>query len=147
MSVDVELELLEATATYLDAQGVGDYNPSGYQSADTAIVFGPVPISPDRGIGLTVYGSDDNVRQAISEYRMQIWCRGVAGSTVDAGTLAGAVFNALQGIQDRLWGALWLIQCRRVSFVPQGIDDNQRQERAENYVFRVNTPTTVGRPV
>lgn len=149
MTVDVELALLEATATYLDAQGVGTYLPGGgYQSSDTAIVFGPVPTAPDRGIGLTVYGSNDYVKQTISEYRMQLWCRGNAGSTIDAGTLAGSIFQTLQGLEDRPWGDdLYLIQCYRVSFVPQGIDDNQRQERADNYVFRVNTPTSVGRPV
>lgn len=147
MSVDVELELLTATAVYLDAQGVGTYLPDGgYSDSDTAIVFGEVPLAPDRAIGLTVYDSQDEVRQPISKYRVQFWVRGSAGSTVDAGSIAGRLFDALQGIQDRPWGDhLWLVQCERLSLSPQGVDANKRQERAENYLFKVNSPASAGR--
>lgn len=144
--VDVELALLEQIATYLDDQEVATYSTSGYTGTDTAIVFGELPASPDRCIGLTVYDSDDYVNQNISEYRVQLWCRGTAGSTVDGGTLAGSIFNVLQGLQDQWWGDLYLVQARRLSLAPMGMDGNQRQERAENYAFRVNTPATVGRP-
>lgn len=143
--MSAESDFLTALATYLDAQGVADYKTAGYQSIDTAIVFGPLQTDPDRMVALTVYDSQDYVLQPISEYRVQFFMRGVIGNTLDAANLASDIFDTLQGLQDQQWGDLRMIQCKRLVVSEQGIDANLRAERADSYVFTVNTPATTRR--
>ena len=143
--MSIESDLLVAVATYLDAQGVAEYKLTGYLPTDTAIVFGPLQTDPDRMVALTIYDSTDYVRQPISEYRIQFFMRGRPGMSTDAGDLASDIFDALQGLQDQQWGDLYLTQCKRLVVSGQDTDANLRAERADSYIFTVNTPATTRR--
>lgn len=141
--MSVEADLLVGIATALDAAGAATYNPSGvYAATDTAIVFGPLQSTPYRQVALTVYGSFDSINENRSEFRVQAYCRGVSGNSLDVGELAQGVFDVLQSLTAQQWGDAYLIQCYRISFVPQGIDTNLCSERADNYAVDVNTPAT-----
>ena len=140
-----ESDLLTGIATYLDGQGVGVYNPAGYAATDTAIVFGDLPSTPDRCIGLTLYSSQDHPVQNLSTVRLQLMLRGVPNNSLDVGDLATQAFSALQGITGLDFGTAHLIQCGRVSAVPLGLDTNKRSNRSDNYQIDVNTPYSVGR--
>jgi hypothetical protein len=140
-----ESDLLQGLASYLAQQGVGVYNPAGYQATDTAIVFGELPSTPNRCIGLTLYSAQDHPVQNLSTVRLQLMFRGAPNDSLDVGDLATTAFAALQGVTDRDYGAAHLIQCGRVSAVPLGIDELKRSTRADNYQIDVNTPYTAGR--
>lgn len=139
-----ESDLLTGIAQYLEDQGVGVYATS-YGPTDTAIVFGEPPIDPNRVIALSLYSAQDHPVQNLSTVRLQVMFRGAPDNTLDAGDLATTVFSALQGITHRTFGAAHLVQCRRVSAVPLGVDDSRRNRRSDNYECDVNTPYTVGR--
>jgi hypothetical protein len=141
-----ESDLLVGIAGYLSQQSVGIYNPAGYQATDTAIVFGDLPSTPNRCIGLTLYSAVDHPVQNLSTVRLQLMFRGDANNSLDVGDLATQAFAALQGITDRDYGTAHLIQMFRVSGgIPLGIDDLKRSTRADNYQIDVNTPYTAGR--
>lgn len=145
-----ESDLLNGVAQYLAAQGVGTYRSDGsaYLTTETAIVFGELPVAPDRVIALSLYGGPaDEVKSNLSHPRLQLMMRGAAENTLDVGDLATQAFAALQGIESMDFGSAHLVQCYRVSSVPQGLDSNRRSERADNYQIDVNTPNTVGRPL
>lgn len=144
--MSVESDILVGIAGLLDAAGVGVYSPTGgYQSTDTAIVFGELPTSPNRVVALTLYTSSDEIKQNLSEFRVQLMFRGGVNNSLDVGDLASSCFTALQGTESVEFGAVHVIQIYRTSFVPQGLDSNKRYERADNYVVQVNTPLTPGR--
>lgn len=143
----VESDLLTGIAQFLNDEGLAVYKPAGgYLATDVAVVFGELPTAPDTAVGLTIYGSSDEVKQNLSRYRMQIWTRGAANNSLGASAIASPIFDALQGREEFWLGSVYVIQTFRASFVPMGIDANKRYERSDNYVFDVNTPATSGRP-
>jgi hypothetical protein len=144
---DVESDLLTGIAQILNDAGAGSYKPAGgYTAAETAIVFGELPTSPDRVIALSLYGFTDAINQNLSSPRLQAMLRGNPNDSLDVGALAVEVFNALQGLAGVDCGTAHVVQCNRFSVVPQGVDGNKRYERADNYALDVNTPATPGRP-
>ncbi len=146
--MSVESDILTGLATLINAAGVASYKPTGgYLPTDTAIVFGDLPTAPNRVMGLAVYTSSDEVKQNLSEFRVQCWFRGAPNNTLDVGDLASSVFDVLQGREDLTFGSVHVVQIYRVSFVPQGMDSSKRVERSDNYTVQVNTPYTVGRPL
>lgn len=144
---DWESDLVQGIAQYLEDNGVGVYRSDGtpYATGETAIVFGELPSSPDRAIGLSLYSATDHPVQNLSSVRLQLMCRGAVNSNLDVGALATAAFSALQGLVYRDFGTAHLIQAGRVSAVPTGVDGNRRYTRADNYECDVNTPYSAGR--
>lgn len=143
-----ESDLLLGIAALLDGQGVGTYRGDGsaYAAGETAIVFGELPTSPDRAVGLALYnGGADDVAQNVSHPRLQLMFRGVRGNPLDAGDLATAAFLVLHAAEHRDYGTAHLIQALRVTTVPLGVDENRRHQRADNYQLDVNTPYSAGR--
>ena len=144
---DVETDLLTGLAQWLHDQGLATYRPSGgYQSGETAVVFGPLPDDPDRCIGLTVYAATDEANVPLSHLRVQLMFRGNPNDSLDPGEIAGPVFNAFNGTSGLVFGTAYVNQAQRVSRVPLGVDGNQRSERADNYALDVDFPATAGRP-
>lgn len=142
-----ESDLMVGLAQYLNDAGVGVYRPDGgYLPGDTAIVFGDLPPTPDRCIGLTPYSSTDQPKIALSRVRVQVWMRGAANDSLDILDLATDVFDTLQGAERLQFGSAGVVQILRVSAMPMGIDANKRSERSDNYAVDVNPPATPGRP-
>lgn len=144
-----ESDLLLGYAELLAGQGVGTYRTDGtpYAAGETAIVFGELPTSPDRAIGLALYnGLPDEATQNLSHPRLQLMVRGAPGQPLDAGDIATAAFMVLQAVAHRDYGTAHVVQSLRVSAVPLGVDDNRRTMRADNYQLDVNTPHSAGRP-
>jgi hypothetical protein len=140
-------DLLTGLAQYLTAAGVGTYRSTGtYLGTDTAIIFGPLPPTPDRCVALTAYASTDDAAINLSQVRVQFYLRGTPGNTLDVVDLNDSLFIALQCLTNRQYGTAYLSQARRVSTIPMGIDDSLRSEISANYELDVNTPATVGRP-
>jgi hypothetical protein len=141
---DVNAVLL-GMAEALDSAGAATYRPEGgYLADETALVFGPVPTDPDRAVGLTFYGSTDHPSEPEAVYRVQAWCRGVPGDSLDANEVADAVFRALHGRESLSWHGVFVVQVLRISSVPVGADAAGRSQRADNYEVTVQTTTIPG---
>lgn len=110
------------------------------------IVFGELPTTPDRAVGLGAYSAVDDPTTAHSTLRVQVVARGIPNNSLDADDLADDIFQAIQAIEDRTYGTAHLVQCLRVSAVPLGIDGSKRSARSDNYEVDVDLPTTAGRP-
>jgi len=141
-------DLLRGLAQYLNDQGVGVvYKPSGgYLSTDTAVFFKALPTTPNRCVAISVYGSSDEAKIALSRLRVQFWFRGDPDNSLDVDDLGDAVFQAMQGLEHQTFGTAHVVQALRVSSVQLGIDGSKRSERTDNYALDVNVPTTAGRP-
>ena len=140
-------DLLVGLAQDLAAAGVVSYRPTGgYLPAETALVFGDLPPAPDRCVALTAYASVDDVAINLSRVRVQFYLRGAVGNSLDVGDLNDALFTALHGLGRRSYATAYLVDARRVSAIPMGVDGSRRSEIAANYELDVNTPATVGRP-
>jgi hypothetical protein len=141
-----ESDLLTGIAQLLNDQAVGVYKTTGtYAATDTAIVFGELPTSPDRCIGLSLYSATDAPKQNLSTVRLQVMMRGAVNNSLDVGDLATAVFGVLQGLEGRDFGTAHAVQVGRISAVPLGLDSNKRSERSDNYQADINTPYTTYR--
>ena len=136
--MSVESDLLQGLAARIAAAGVGTY-PGPYSSASPAVVFGDLPTSPDKAIGLTVYSARDAQTQNLTYFRVQAFVRGAKNNTLSAGDLAAALL-------DVQMGAVWVVSSSRVVVSPQGVDGDGRSLRADSYEFVCNTPTTPARP-
>jgi hypothetical protein len=145
--VSVETDLVVGIAQYLNDHGAGAYKSTGgYLATDTAIVFGELPTTPDRVIAITVYGSDDEGQVPLSQMRVQFMFRGEPNNTLDAGEIAGPVFDLMQGLEHLQCGSAHINLAQRVSRITLGADDNKRQMRSDNYALDVDMPATAGRP-
>ena len=135
-------DLLTGLATDLNTQGIATYTGG----AGGNVFLKELPATPDRAIALTAYASIDDPKVARSTVRVQFWFRGVVGNSVDVDDLADDVFLWLQGLEDRTYGDVHVVQAFRVSSVQLGVDDNRRAERSDNYEFDLDLPLTAGRP-
>ena len=106
--------------------------PSGV----VGIFYGAIPESPDRAIGVRVYGGTDDPLVYSPQRRAQLWIRGARNDPDDADRLAGLAFTLLQG-RCRSRGVSWI---ERQTFGPLGADTNGREERSENYTVFLDNP-------
>lgn len=142
----VESDIVTGLAQLLNDLGLAVYKPAGgYAATDVAVVFGELPTSPDTAVGITLYGSTDEVKENLSRYRVQLWTRGAANNSLGASSIASPIFDALQGREGFQLGSVYVVQMFRTSLMPMGMDANKRYERSDNYVLDVNTPLTAGR--
>lgn len=110
--------------------------PTTVPAGGVVIVYGDIPDSPDRAIGVRVYGGADDavVYQPVRSVQLRI--RGARGDKDDADRIAGFTFALLQG-RSRVKGLSWI---QRDTFGPLGADANGREERTENYSVHVDNP-------
>lgn len=132
-----DIGLVQLLAQLLADAGAGAWQPEGpdFVATQTAIWYGALASSPDRGYAIAVYGTRDTVGAApITRRYVQLRSRGTSGVVNDADTLADAAFTALHGRTH----AGPLAQVRRISALRLGADDLDRQERTDNYEVLLN---------
>lgn len=137
-------DLITGAAVYLDAQGVGDWRPTGaYQAGETAITQRIIPISPDRLITLAPYpigtalpGMADHLTA------IQIRVRGIPDDSTDCDDLADDVFDVLDSLGRTTLGGIPIVDMWRQSYTSLGQDTNRRFERSENYYVHAMRPGT-----
>ncbi|MGH3745810.1 MAG: minor capsid protein [Micromonosporaceae bacterium] len=140
-------DLLKGVAELLGDTTSAIWRPDGsaYGPAEIPIVLGSLPTSPDRALGLALYGaqqSSDDVAQADSMTGLQVRVRGRKGDTTIVDDLADEVFEQLQGLSDHTLstGVHLLLVDRRI-VAPLGMDGNGRYERADSYDLTVHRPS------
>lgn len=108
------------------------WRPDGpdYGPGEVGIFYRSIDTTPDRAIGVAVYGGSDPAVYA-PQRRVQLHFRGSPGDRTGADTLAGIAFLVLQ---DRPPGQ-GIVTIARTSFGPLPADGNRRQERTDNYLI------------
>lgn len=115
---------------WLAAAGIGVWSPAAPAPSDAAAIFyGPLGEHPDRAVGVTVYGTDDDVALGTGTRRVQVRYRGASDDVRGANLLADAGFEALHGVHYRDG----IARARRISSAPLGPDADGRQERTDNF--------------
>lgn len=142
----VNLDL--TTAEINTEDGIGVYHADGtvYGSTDTAIFFKNLPPKPDRAIVLSPFGyTNDQPEITYGQRRLQLRFRGTADPT-DVDDLADAAFAILHGLTELWFGDVHVVQILRENSIPLGQDEqDQRWQRADNYVLDIDDPSSAHR--
>lgn len=135
--------LLTGLAELLDAEGIGDWNPSGlYTAGQTGILIRAIPPAPDRIITLAAYPAGANL-PGLADHQVAIQIRPRAGQDPrDCDDLADAVHDLLDGAEGLTLGGIAVVQAWRQSYTSLGDDANGRWQRSENYYLDAMRPTS-----
>jgi hypothetical protein len=136
--------LLNGLAVELHNAGIGTWNTTGiYTSGQTGITLGNVPPTPDRCITLTAYGVTDSPALSDSKIAVQVRCRWEGLDPRPVNDLADLVFALLHGKTTlALSTGVKVVQCRRHSQAPLGLDDANRWSNVQNFYLTVHRPST-----
>lgn len=104
----------------------------GYAAESVGVWFGGIGDSPDRAVGVRLYGGSDVDK--LTKRKAQIWVRGARDERGSADDIADAVFDRFDNL-SREGGILGI---RRESMSDQGTDDNGRDLRSENYTITLD---------
>jgi len=104
-----------------------------YLASEVALFVGAIDPTPDRAIGVRVYGTTDD---DVAERRVQLRIRGAKNQPLSADRMADLAFTVLHGL-SRVGG---INDIRRISMTPLGSDTNGREERTENYQIILDNP-------
>lgn len=119
-----------------------EWRPVGppYTDDEVGLFYGAIGESPDRAVGVRIYGGTDDLVTGLKVRRVQIRLRGAQGRSDGADVLADAAFARLQRL-SRTGGINGI---RRDSMTPLGADTNGREERSDNYAVTLdNVEATV----
>jgi hypothetical protein len=108
----------------------------GYTASEVGIFYGAIGATPDRAVGVRVYGTEDDPLADLYGRRAQLHFRGGKNQRDGADRMAGAAFVVLDGL-SRVGGISGI---RRISFGSLGADDNGREERTDNYRITLDNP-------
>ena len=95
------------------------------------IFYGAIDSSPDKAVGVRVYGVTDIDLEHLRWRRVQLRVRGERGRPDGADVLADQAFLILQEL-SRVGGISGI---SRQSMAPSGADENRREERTDNYTI------------
>jgi len=130
------MTILEALAELLTARGHGTWQPDGTYTADqTGIVLGALPDSPDRVIGLALYGgSEGSAWLPYDAPNVQFRVRGSTDARI-AMRAAQALYDDLHGITHVQAGGVQVNEVIGLQSGPiyVGQDRNNRHEWTVNF--------------
>ncbi len=143
LATDFEGRFLEGFAVLLAAAEVGKWQPeTQYGDADTGIVLGGFPQTPDRVLTLSAYGVDDSPSLSDSVLGLQVRTRWEGEDARGMSPLASAVYNELHGRTGfTLSTGVRVVQCLRRSYGSLGIDDSRRWRETQNFYVTVHRPS------
>ena len=104
-----------------------------YPAGAVGLFYGSIGDTPDRAVGVRVYGgSDPRVRAPTRS--VQLLLRGRPGEPDGADALADAAFSVLH----KTLRCRGILAGQRSYFGPLGADANGREERADNYEIHLD---------
>ena len=104
-----------------------------YPAGAVGLFYGSIGDTPDRAVGVRVYGgSDPRVRAPTRS--VQLLLRGRPGEPDGADALADAAF----GVLHKTLRCRGILAGQRSYFGPLGADVNGREERADNYEIHLD---------
>jgi hypothetical protein len=107
-----------------------------YAASSVGVSYGRIAATPDRGVGVRIYGGTDNHVDGTKTRRVQIRARGARDDPAGADTIADAAFDHLHLLLRE--GVI--SEVNRTSISPSGSDGNQREERTDNYLIIFDNP-------
>lgn len=129
-------------ALYLDAAGVGVFDPDG---ADGSIYVEKLPQTPHAAIAIfSTGGYQADGRHGYDRPTFQVRARGERHDVAGARALAESAYAALQGLHSvALPGGTWLVNCRGIQSGPVNIgnDGNDCPEFVINFEAEVRNLT------
>ena len=102
-------------------------------AGQVAVFYGPIADTPDRAVGVRVYGGSDPRVHAPTR-SVQLLLRGRPGEPDGADALADAAF----GVLHKTLRCRGILAGQRSYFGPLGADANGREERADNYEIHLD---------
>lgn len=140
---DFDTAFLEGFAQLLASAGAGTWRSNGvYAPAETAIVLGGLPASPDRVVALASYAVDDDPSLSDSVIGLQLTTRWGGQDPRAVGRLTSRCFDALHGLHDTdLPTGVRVVQCLRRSATSTGQDANQRWRTVQNFYVTTHRPS------
>ena len=139
-----QTDLLTGLATYLQSNSIGTYSTSTvYTGAQTAIILGNIPQTPDRIVTLTAYPVEDAPAMSDSVIAVQVRTRWGGQDKRPVDDLDDLIFNLLHGAtRITLSTGVVIVQCVRNSAATLGQDGNNRWSNVSNYYLTVHRPST-----
>lgn len=104
-----------------------------YPAGAVGLFYGSIGDTPDRAVGVRVYGGSDPRVHAPTR-SVQLLLRGRPGEPDGADALADAAFGVLHKTLRRRG----ILAGQRSYFGPLGADANGREERADNYEIHLD---------
>lgn len=142
-AAEFDVAFLEGFAQLLATAGVGTWPAAGsYTEAQTGIVIGLLPASPDRLIVLAGYGVDDDPSLSDSVIGLQVTTRWGGQDPREVSRLTARVFDELHGLTETaLTGGVHVLDCYRRSHTSIGQDSNSRWRTVQNFYCTVHRPS------
>jgi hypothetical protein len=133
-----DVALTKAVCQVLADRNGWAWRPAGppYTATEVGVFYGALGATPDRAVGVTLYGGEDELQNGLAVRRVQVRHRGARGRPDGADELASRTFTALQGLA-RVAG---ISLATRVLVARLGADENDRQERADSYQIILDNP-------
>ena len=104
-----------------------------YPAGAVGLFYGSIGETPDRAVGVRVYGGSDP-RVYAPTRSVQLLLRGRSGEPDGADALADAAF----GVLHKTLRCRGILAGQRSYFGPLGADANGREERADNYEIHLD---------
>ena len=104
-----------------------------YPAGAVGLFYGSIGDTPDRAVGVRVYGGSDP-RVYAPTRSVQLLLRGRPGEPDGADALADAAF----GVLHKTLRCRGILAGQRSYFGPLGADANGREERADNYEIHLD---------
>lgn len=130
------IELCERLGTLEGWAWDPDYDPDVYTPDTIGAHYGRIPATPDRALGVRVYGGSDDIEAGTKTRRVQLRSRGAPGEPAGADVIADAAHDLFSSLLRE--GVI--SEVTRLSFAPLGADDSQREERTDNYLIIFDNP-------
>ncbi len=133
------MQLTKGLATLLNDTGLGTYRETGaYTAAETAIVFGKLPSTPNQIICLTPYGPTDDTTITVVTQMIQIRVR--AKTFTDVVNLTEQIRDLLHRHPPVTLGTARVSSIARRSAAYMGVDTNGLHEYSSNFRFIGSRP-------
>jgi hypothetical protein len=142
---EFQTNLATGIAVALNTAALAVWSTSGvYTAAQTGIVLGNIPQTPDNAITLTTYGVSDSAALSDSVIGLQVRCRTGGADKRTTDDLDDTLFAFLHGKRDwTLSTGVHVVKCLRNSGPASlGQDTNARWGVTSNYYLTCWRPST-----
>ncbi|MBD3781699.1 MAG: hypothetical protein IE926_01905 [Micrococcales bacterium] len=135
-------KLVHGCALWLNDAGVVEFVlGSRLTGARPGLHTDGLPPAPDRAVSLSLYAVDEDPGLSDVVVGLQTISRGAPGDRWQAIDLDDALFVALEGAHDLVWGGIPIVLVQRRSGTSLGQDGNRRWEQVSNYWVTTTRPT------
>lgn len=137
-------DFLTAICEYLNAQGVGTWEPNGtgYMTANNPIYWDVLPADPNVATAVSLYTVDDEAG-TLSTTGLQLMFRGPPNNRTITKTNTDKAFEALHGLERVTWAGSEVVRVWRQSTASLGVDGNNRQETTSNFYIQHTRSTAL----